>query len=184
VGRRTRSQSSHASFVARVAAERVTEREAVEFLERLRGWDRKPRCVRCGDTNVYRMRSRSGHRNARFLWRCRGCNSQYTVRAATLFEDSRVALRDWCATLHAACRSKQGVSSTDISRRTGVTNATALFMIDRIRTALDSVERAHKGQEAGVPLGRVADRLKLRGKSMTAMRRALNSPRSEHGWAE
>jgi len=185
MGRRSSSRPvqvrSARTFAARLAAGRASEQAAVGFLEALRGWDRKPQCVRCGDRNVYQMRSRSGHRNARFLWRCRSCNSQYTVRADTLFEDSRVGLRHWCAILHAACNSRDGIATLEISRRTGVSNVTALYMIDRIGMALGSRARVDDGEGADGSPGRAADRLKLHGKWMSAVRRALNSSRSEHG---
>jgi len=38
------------------------------------------------------MQSREGTRNARFLWRCKDCNKQYTVRQGTVFEDSAKVL--------------------------------------------------------------------------------------------
>ncbi len=55
------------------------ETAAVEFFE-MRRWGDTPYCPHCGDTNVYKMTDRDGTRNKRFLWRCRGCAEQYTVR--------------------------------------------------------------------------------------------------------
>ena len=57
----------------------------------------------CGATDVYRMRGRDGKRNKRFLWTCRDCGDQYTVRIGTVFEDSRIPLRHWCYAFWAAC---------------------------------------------------------------------------------
>lgn len=72
------------------------ETAAVEFLERCR-WSGDLACPRCGDTDVYRMADRkTGERNRRFLWRCRGCKRQYTYKVGTIMEDSAIPARHWC----------------------------------------------------------------------------------------
>ena len=46
--------------------------------------------------NVYKMSdAKTGKRNERFLWRCRDCKEQYTVRIGTVYEESRIELRHW-----------------------------------------------------------------------------------------
>jgi transposase-like protein len=54
------------------------EKAAVEFFERQR-WGNSPVCPHCQSANVYKMASRTGARNKRYLWRCRACGEQYTV---------------------------------------------------------------------------------------------------------
>src|SRR5688500_15170284 len=74
----------------------ASELVAVEFLEEQR-WGDCPACVHCGSTMVYKMAdAQTGQRNRRFLWRCRDCKKQYTVRVGTVYEESRVPLRHWC----------------------------------------------------------------------------------------
>jgi transposase-like protein len=117
----------------------ANELAAVEFMEEKR-WDKTPCCPRCGDTDVYMMRdAMTGERSARFLWRCRGCKKQYTVRVCTIMEDSPIPLRHWCYSFWAACASKKGVSALQIQRMTGVTYKSALFMMHRIREAMRPV---------------------------------------------
>ena len=111
------------------------ERAAVEFIEELR-WGGEPACPRCGDINVRQMQDREGNRNARFLWRCYGCKKQFTVRIGTIYEDSRIPLRIWCHAFWRACSSKKGVSALQISRETGVSYKSALFLMHRIRFAM------------------------------------------------
>ena len=108
---------------------------AVEFLEKQR-WGDSPACPHCGGIHVYQMKGRDGERNKRFLWRCRDCTQQYTVRIGTVFEESRIALRHWCYAFWAACASKKGVSALQISRMTGVSYKSALFMMHRVRYAM------------------------------------------------
>jgi transposase-like protein len=112
------------------------ERAAVEFMEAQRWAGVGPHCPRCGDVDVYQMRGRDGERNARFLWKCRGCVSQFTVRVGTVMEDSPIPLRHWCYAFWAACSSKKGVSAKQIERMTGLSYKSALFLMHRIRYAL------------------------------------------------
>lgn len=111
------------------------ETAAVEFLEQQR-WGDSPACPRCGDTDVFQMRGRDGRRNRRYLWICRGCKEQFTVRIGTVFEDSRIPLRHWCYAFWAACASKKGVSALQIQRQTGLSYKSALFLMHRIRYAM------------------------------------------------
>jgi transposase-like protein len=110
------------------------ELAAVEFIESLRWSETGLCCQRCGDTDVYKMTDRkSGQRNKRFLWKCNGCQKQYTVRVGTVMEDSRIPLRHWAYALWKACSSKKGISALQIKRETGLTYKSALFMMHRIR---------------------------------------------------
>jgi transposase-like protein len=111
------------------------EAAAVAFLEMQR-WGDTPNCPRCGDTDVVMMKARDGSRNARYLWRCRGCLQQYTVRVGTIMEDSPIPLRHWCLAFYRAAASKKGVSALQIQRETGLTYKSALFLMHRIRWAM------------------------------------------------
>jgi transposase-like protein len=119
------------------------ESAAVEFIERLR-WNGMPACPRCGDANVKQMAGKGGERNTRFLWRCHGCKRQFTVRIGSIFEDSRIPLRVWCHAFWRACSSKKGVSALQISRETGVSYKSALFLMHRIRFAMTADPRPPK----------------------------------------
>src|ERR1700733_2246959 len=71
------------------------ELAAVEFLEKQR-WGNTPACVKCGSVEVYKMKdAKTGERNSRFLWRCRDCKEQYTIRIGTVYEESRLPLKHW-----------------------------------------------------------------------------------------
>jgi transposase-like protein len=108
---------------------------AVEFLERQR-WGDNPCCIHCGSTAVYKMTSTTGGRNKRFLWRCRDCREQYTVRVGTVYEESRIELRHWCYAFWRAATSKKGVAALEISRHCQISYKSALFLMNRIRFAM------------------------------------------------
>lgn len=112
------------------------ELAAVEFFESQR-WGKTPCCVKCGSVNVYAMKdAKTGERSKRFLWRCRDCKEQYTVRIGTVYEESRLPLRHWCYAFWRACTSKKGVSALEIKRHCQISYKSALFLMNRIRYAM------------------------------------------------
>jgi len=112
------------------------ELAAVELLEGMR-WGNSPACVHCGSANVYKMTdAKTGERNKRFLWRCRNCKQQYTVRIGTVYEESRIELRHWCYAFWRAATSKKGVSALEIKRHCQLSYKSALFLMNRIRFAM------------------------------------------------
>src|SRR5262245_52963868 len=101
------------------------EAAAVEFMERMR-WGDEPSCPHCGAFEcVYQMKNRAGARNERYLWRCRGCGRQFTVRVGTVFEDSRIPLRHWCLAFWRTCAGKKGYAALQFARETGLTYKSA-----------------------------------------------------------
>jgi transposase-like protein len=111
------------------------ELAAVEFFEAVR-WAGNPVCVHCGSAEVYKMLDRAGQRNGRYLWRCRGCGKQYTVRIGMVWEESRLPLRHWCYAFWRASTSKKGVAALEIMRHCQISYRSALFLMSRIRFAM------------------------------------------------
>lgn len=66
---------------------------------------------------VTQMKAKDATRNARYLWRCRGCKSQFTVKVGTIMEDSPIPCRFWCLAFYRAAASKKGVSALRFSAR-------------------------------------------------------------------
>jgi transposase-like protein len=115
------------------------EAAAVLFLEEQRGWkaDADATCPKCGVLGESRrMQSKDGSRNARFLWRCGACKSQFTVKVGTIMEDSPIKAQHWCLAFYRAASSKKGVSALQIQGETGLTYKSALFLMHRIRWAM------------------------------------------------
>ncbi len=109
---------------------------AVEFFEAQR-WGDAPHCPHCDSSDVYKMVGRDGERSKRFLWRCRGCAEQYTVRIGTVYEDSRLPLRHWAYAFWRSATSKKGVRALEIKRQCQISYKSALFLMNRIRCAMD-----------------------------------------------
>jgi transposase-like protein len=112
------------------------ELAAVEFFERQR-WGNTPCCVKCGSVEVYQMKdAKTGQRSKRFLWRCKDCKEQYTLRIGTVYEESRLPMRHWAYAFWRACTSKKGVSALEIKRHCQISYKSALFLMNRIRFAM------------------------------------------------
>ena len=112
------------------------ETAAVEFFEFQR-WGGTPCCVKCGSVNVYQMKdAKTGERSKRFLWRCRDCKEQYTVRIGTVYEESRLPMKHWAYAFWRGATSKKGVSALEIKRHCQISYKSALFLMNRIRFAM------------------------------------------------
>lgn len=127
---------SKSPIVKQIPAACSDELAAVEFFESQR-WGNAPACVKCGSVEVYKMTdAATGDRNKRFLWRCRDCKEQYTVRIGTVYEETRLPLRHWAYAFWRACTSKKGVSALEIKRHCQISYKSALFLMNRIRFAM------------------------------------------------
>lgn len=117
------------------------EQTAVEFMEKQR-WGDHPACQHCGSLAVYQMKDSKDatKRQANYRWRCHDCKMQFTVRTGTVFEDSRIPLRHWCFAFWRAATSKKGVSALEIHRQTGLSYKSSLFLLHRIRHAMDKTD--------------------------------------------
>ena len=71
----------------------------------------------------------------RWLWFCKGCKRQFTVKVGTIFEDSPITLDKWMIGMWMLVNCKNGVSSRT-SKRFGITQKRAWFMLHRLRLAL------------------------------------------------
>lgn len=131
--------------IAEVPLACCDELAAVEFLEK-RLWKGEPVCHHCQSKDVYAMRDiKTSQRNKRFLWRCNDCKKQFTVRLGTVFEESRIPLRHWCYAFWRASTSKKGVSALEIKRHCQISYKSALFLMHRIRFAMEQPVQKMEG---------------------------------------
>jgi transposase-like protein len=95
----------------------------------LRWPDGKVICPRCSGEEHSFIRTRK-------LWFCKGCKRQFTVKVGTIFEDSALGLDKWMTAVWMVVNCKNGISSHELARTLGITQKSAWFMLQRIRTAL------------------------------------------------
>ncbi|MGA8764078.1 MAG: IS1595 family transposase [Candidatus Sulfotelmatobacter sp.] len=108
---------------------------AFDYAVKLRWPDGKVICPRCSSDANYHVRRKTKSGTAR-LWLCRGCNRQFTLKVNTIFEDSALGLDKWMTAFWMLVNCKNGVSSVEIGSTLGITQKSAWFMLQRLRTAL------------------------------------------------
>src|SRR3990167_3795052 len=85
-------------------------------------------CPTCGRTDVRYISTRR-------IWECKDKHAkrQFSVKVGTIFEDSPIKLDKWLAAMWLLASDKNGISSYELARALGVTQATGWFMLQRIR---------------------------------------------------
>ena len=91
-------------------------------------WPNGRRCGHCGGT----ITSEVPNAKPMPYW-CTTCRSYFSVRTGTALERSRVPLRKWAIAIYLELTSLKSISSMKLHRDIGVTQATAWFMLHRIR---------------------------------------------------
>lgn len=106
-----------------------------EYLERLR-WPSGPACPKCGKKEIARVQGRES------VLRCTDCQTQFSVTAGTVFNDSHLPLPKWFIATYLLCQSKKGISACQIQRMLGIGGyKTAWHLCHRIRSAMVESQR-------------------------------------------
>nr|VFK42531.1 MAG: Transposase [Candidatus Kentron sp. SD]VFK50001.1 MAG: Transposase [Candidatus Kentron sp. SD]VFK81202.1 MAG: Transposase [Candidatus Kentron sp. SD] len=108
-----------------------TETVAREWFEDQR-WNGKPICPYCGCNDTHRVTRDNGE-----YIRCRACNKQFTVRVGTVMHRSHIDLRKWLFAMYLIVTARKGISSLQLSKELGIRQASALFLMHRIRNACE-----------------------------------------------
>lgn len=158
--RKLHPELKSSAIVREIVEAIASEPKAVAFLEKWR-WGATPTCAHCDSTNVYAMNDASGQRSQRYLWKCRTCGKQYTVRVGTVMTHSHIPLRHWVFALWQVVSCKKGVAALQIKRHTQISYRAALFLLNRLRhgfahaadsiTMLDEIVEADETYVGGVP---------------------------------
>ena len=104
------------------------EASAVQWFENIR-WGEGRYCPHCGGMDTYRTKSAKGPQP----FRCRDCESYFSIRTGTVMAHSNLPLRTWAIGVYLMSTSLKGVSSMKLRRDLGITQKTAWFMAHRIR---------------------------------------------------
>lgn len=91
-------------------------------------WPEGRFCPDCGSTNTAPVKSRKP-----MPYRCRDCRQHFSVRKGTVMEASKVGLQKWAIALYMMTTGLKGTSSMKLYREVGIRQATAWFLMQRIR---------------------------------------------------
>ena len=65
---------------------------------------------------------------------CKECNHKFNVTVGTIFENTKVSLRKWFIAMYLISSHKKGIASHQLARDIKVTQKTAWFMLQKIRS--------------------------------------------------
>lgn len=104
-----------------------------------RRWPKGVHCPRCGSDSVYPLQT------MKFKWECSDCREggayRFSHLVGTIFENTKVDLRDWFKVIHLMLTAKKSVSAMQVQRFMGFGSyKTAWYVCHRIRTALQDKE--------------------------------------------
>jgi hypothetical protein len=88
-------------------------------------------CPTCGRKDVRFIPTRR-------LWECKTKHPkrQFSAKVGTIFEDSPLPLDKWFIAIWALANCKNGISSYELHRATGITQKSAWFVLHRVRLAM------------------------------------------------
>lgn len=114
----------------------AVKQNCIDAVASLRWPDGKPICPKCnaveGERKHYWLSTQA-------RWKCYACRKQFSVKVGTIFEDSALPLDVWMIALWMLCNCKNGVSSHEIARATGIAQKSAWFVLQRLRFILQDV---------------------------------------------
>ncbi len=114
-----------------------SEELVIEYFEFLR-WGGGMYCPYCDSERVTKLKQYP-------YYLCNDCRQKFTVRTDTVFERSHVPLRKWLYAMYLLETSRKGISSVQLGKTLGVRQATAWFMLHRLREACDVVAEPLSG---------------------------------------
>ncbi len=110
---------------------RMSDAEAFDTFKRIR-WannDGKPVGPRCACAAIYSCKSRP-------IFKCKGCNAQFSVTTGTIFASHKLPLRDILAAIAIFVNGAKGMSMLQLSRDLDVQYKTAFVLAHKIREAI------------------------------------------------
>ena len=95
----------------------------------------------CESTKVYHFSDKRSHK-------CGNCRKRFSIKVATIFEDSKIELRKWMMAIWLITAHKKSIASTWLAKDIGVTQKTGWFMLHRLRYAAQtkSFNRPFEGE--------------------------------------
>jgi hypothetical protein len=105
-----------------------TEQECIKYFEKLR-WRGIITSPFDPTSKVYKCKNSK--------YKCRNTNKYFNVKTGTVFESSKIDLRNWLYVLYKFVNHKKGISSYQLVRDVGITQKSAWFMLHRLREGFE-----------------------------------------------
>ena len=115
--------------VAKVA--RMSDEEARRTFRAIR-WaatDGEPFCPKCGCVACYEYKARP-------IFKCQGCNAQFSLTSGTIFASRKLPIRDYLLAIALFVNGAKGMSALQLSRNLDVQYKSAFVMLHKLREAM------------------------------------------------
>jgi transposase-like protein len=94
----------------------------------------------CGYDTLYPIKWRD-------VWKCAGCRKNFSITVGTIFQRTKIPLRNWLLAIAYVIDYPGNVSGTALAKELGISQKRAWLMIERLRQA--TLTRSFKRPEAG-----------------------------------
>lgn len=134
-------------------------------------------CPTCGRTDVRFIATRR-------MWECKDKHprKQFSVKVGTIMEDSALGLDIWFAAIWTIANDKNGISSYEFARMTGITQKSAWHVLHRVRLAMKVAGIGDDPMDGEVEVDETYIGGKVR--NMHKAKRERNEKRSGSHWRE
>ena len=103
-----------------------TECKCLKFLEK-NLWKKGIKCGYCDSKRVSKKNKKTG------FYQCKDCRKKFNVRTNTIFHKSKLPLSKWLYAVYLTQTGRTGISSSELSKKLGITQKSSWFMWHRIR---------------------------------------------------
>jgi transposase-like protein len=110
--------------------EMVTFPDEQSCLDRIQAirWRDGESCPRCCGKHIY-------HFSDRKTFKCGDCLQRFSIKAGTIFEDTKLPLRKWFMAIWMVTNHPKGMASTVLAQELNITQKTAWLILQRLRHA-------------------------------------------------
>jgi transposase-like protein len=117
----------------------LTDDEAYETFKAIRwaGTEGKPFCAKWGCVVVYEFK-------ARRIFKCKGCNAQFSVTSGTIFASRKMAIRDLLAAIAIFVNGAKGHAALQLSRDLNCQYKTAFVLAHKLREVMAAADKGKK----------------------------------------
>jgi transposase-like protein len=118
---------------------RLSDDEAYNHFKAIRFADNggEPFCPKCGCVTIYEFETRK-------IFKCKGCQSQFSLTSGTIFASRKLSLRDIPSAIAIFANGAKGHSALQLSRDLDVQYKTAFVMAHKLREAMAAGDKGAK----------------------------------------
>lgn len=127
--------SAKARTLSVIEIARMSDEEAREAFRAVRFAQNngEPFCPECGCVAVYEYESRP-------IFKCKGCEQQFSLTSGTIFADRKLAMRDILAAIAIFVNGANGHAALRLSRDLGVSYKTAFVLAHKLREVVSALQ--------------------------------------------